>query len=227
MDAGAATYALGIIDTVIDFLIIVLPIPQIWRLQMPQTSKIGLSALFGLGVLDFALGIARIVSLHDMIYQEDTAYTLARVLFWSAMRPGLAIVIGCALVMRPLLERYFPSIVKSKENLDSGKAQYMMTPVTRKKMSDEDMADLLNQGRSDMPGETRSVAVTRNKDATKTSLALPGQTPRRTTPTPPRQYSKDDDVINVHRFVQVEEENIGCQGDRSGSGRPSTALDRR
>ena len=50
-DGHAAYIATGVINLLTDVLVIVLPIPQIWKLQMPFHSKIVLSVLFSFGIM--------------------------------------------------------------------------------------------------------------------------------------------------------------------------------
>ena len=46
-----AYLAAGIINLIIDVIVIVLPMPSLWKLQMPWPKKIGICAMFGLGTL--------------------------------------------------------------------------------------------------------------------------------------------------------------------------------
>lgn len=44
-------YINGVINIVSDFAILILPLPVIWKLQLPLSQKILLSGIFGLGLL--------------------------------------------------------------------------------------------------------------------------------------------------------------------------------
>lgn len=46
----AAFLAIGILDLMVDLMVLVLPLPMIWNLQLPLTNKIALFAIFGVGV---------------------------------------------------------------------------------------------------------------------------------------------------------------------------------
>lgn len=41
----------GVLDVAIDVVILLLPIPMVWKLQMPFANKIGLAAIFAMGLL--------------------------------------------------------------------------------------------------------------------------------------------------------------------------------
>lgn len=195
------TLAGGITDIFFDFLVLVIPIPQVWRLKISNLSKVALTAVFALGFVDFAAGILRITRATKSLYSGDWNSDIAMFHFWSTLRPGLAIIIGCALVMRPLLEKWMPRFLTLfKSSQGSSKHGYSLPRVTKQQVSEDDVSRLLHSG------GTRSVAMTRSQQLKNTSLALPGQMPRKPHPTATRHGSND--VINVHRFVQVEEEQI-------------------
>ncbi len=47
----SAYTAVGVVDILTDVLILLLPLPMIWRLQVPQANRIALAALLCLGIL--------------------------------------------------------------------------------------------------------------------------------------------------------------------------------
>jgi hypothetical protein len=49
VDEEPAYLGAGISNLLIDVLVVTLPMPMLWRLQMPLKKKIGVSAMFGLG----------------------------------------------------------------------------------------------------------------------------------------------------------------------------------
>lgn len=48
---GLAFLLQGIMNLIIDFGVIIVPMPMLWRLQMPFPNKLGLAAMFSIGVL--------------------------------------------------------------------------------------------------------------------------------------------------------------------------------
>lgn len=48
---GLAYLLAGITNLLIDVLIVVLPMPVLWKLKLPLAQKFGISAMFGLGAL--------------------------------------------------------------------------------------------------------------------------------------------------------------------------------
>ena len=216
--ATPAVEGVGVIDIFIDLLLLLLPLPQVLHLQLPTPSKLGLVALFALGWIDFAIGIRRVTYAPAIKANSDFTWNLAQLDFWTVMRPGLAIIIGCALVMRPLLERLLLAFGQSKAGFYIGREDHVMSPVAKQQASNEDVANLLKSHDRGDPGETRGIAMTRSVQPRKTSLALPSHSVNRPQPVLGRLRDRDA-VINVHRFVQVEEEQIGVSSQEKQTSR--------
>ena len=47
----AAYVAVGVVNVTTDMMILCLPVPMVWRLQIPTANKAALSGLFGIGIL--------------------------------------------------------------------------------------------------------------------------------------------------------------------------------
>ena len=50
-DRDAGFLVVGVVDAVTDLMILLLPLPFIWNLQLPRTNKIGLSVLFSIATM--------------------------------------------------------------------------------------------------------------------------------------------------------------------------------
>lgn len=108
-DVTKSFVAIASLDVAIDFLILILPMPVIWHLQMPKVTKIGLSALFAVGTFDMIIGALRIQATAKTNFDGDWELSLGENYFWSIMEPGLAIIVACGVIMRPVLERILPN----------------------------------------------------------------------------------------------------------------------
>lgn len=49
-----------------------LPIPGSWRLQLPRSSIVALTLIFGLGILDIGVGIGRLVTILQVDEKDPT-----------------------------------------------------------------------------------------------------------------------------------------------------------
>ncbi|EEU38374.1 uncharacterized protein NECHADRAFT_34678 [Fusarium vanettenii 77-13-4] len=98
-------YINGIINIVSDFAILILPLPVIWKLQLPLSQKILLSGIFGLGLFTIAVSILRMQWLKpspDMTWWNVTAAS------WSLAELTSAITCACLPTFKPLVVRIKP-----------------------------------------------------------------------------------------------------------------------
>ena len=50
-DLDAGFLVVGIVDAITDFMIFILPMPMIWRLQVPRTKQISLVIVFSIALM--------------------------------------------------------------------------------------------------------------------------------------------------------------------------------
>ena len=91
----------------IELVIWILPIPMCWNLQIPFSSKIALTVIFGLGIFDIGVGVGRLVTLLQ-VDVKDSTYTEVSAMVLFLVEPSIAIVVACLCVCRPLLEEILP-----------------------------------------------------------------------------------------------------------------------
>ncbi|KAI1306888.1 hypothetical protein F5Y03DRAFT_394324 [Xylaria venustula] len=89
-------------DTALDAIIITLPLPQIWKLQMTTRLKVQISGLFLLGFITTAASAARAV----IQYGVAAEYFLARGIYWALIELSLGIVAASLPLLRPLGQIY-------------------------------------------------------------------------------------------------------------------------
>ncbi|KAF6807442.1 integral membrane protein [Colletotrichum sojae] len=101
----------GITTVATDIAVYLLPLPTLFKLQMPMLQRISLAALFGLG---FVVVVAGIVRTYWVIYVEvnyvtDPSYDLTwdsyNIWIWTALEANLAIICGCAPAIRRLFTK--------------------------------------------------------------------------------------------------------------------------
>lgn len=94
-------------DVFTDVAILAMPLPCIWGLQMKARHKIGVSAIFLLGLLTVGAGAARLVVFRDVarasfVGDPDITYIMTPTLYWPLIESSLGIVGACLPLMRPL-----------------------------------------------------------------------------------------------------------------------------
>ncbi|KAL3452745.1 hypothetical protein BJX65DRAFT_302654 [Aspergillus insuetus] len=94
----------GVINLVTDFIVLILPMPSLYRLQMATYKKATLIAVFGLGVVTCVISALRISVLSTMDF-ADITYTMPKANIFSGIEPCLAVILASVPMMRPLLGR--------------------------------------------------------------------------------------------------------------------------
>ncbi|KAI0479833.1 hypothetical protein F4859DRAFT_477503 [Xylaria cf. heliscus] len=98
-------------DMALDAIIITLPLPQIWKLQMTTRLKIQISGLFLLGLITIGASAARSVIQYGVAEEFDTGnpdqtYYLARGIYWALIEVSLGIVAASLPLLRPVAQIY-------------------------------------------------------------------------------------------------------------------------
>ncbi|KAK0641802.1 hypothetical protein B0T16DRAFT_431481 [Cercophora newfieldiana] len=96
----------GAVAVMTDLIVLGLPLPLIWGLQLPLTQKLSLIPVFGIGVFIVTVSSLR---LHALIVTPsvDMTYDLEGTL-WTIIEFNLAIVCACLPSIRVVLVRMFP-----------------------------------------------------------------------------------------------------------------------
>ncbi|KAJ5466908.1 hypothetical protein N7475_004660 [Penicillium sp. IBT 31633x] len=108
-------------NVVTDVLILLIPIPIVWKLHMRTTQKIGVCGVLLLGGFVCVASGIRIHYLTFLDGNPDITWTLSDVSVWSTVEPCIGIICACLPVLQPVLR----SMVKKMPNLPG--SQYIQT----------------------------------------------------------------------------------------------------
>ncbi|KAI2866328.1 Rhodanese-like domain family protein [Aspergillus niger] len=86
-----------------DLIILFLPLPQVWKLQLRLSEKIALTVAFGLGFFVIFASAYRFTVLFSYT-SADSSYTLAPTVGWTAIEMSAGIVSACLPTLRPALQ---------------------------------------------------------------------------------------------------------------------------
>ncbi|KAI5295521.1 hypothetical protein KEM52_001124 [Ascosphaera acerosa] len=89
-----AYVAVAAADIFTDMLIILLPQPVIWQLNLPLRMKIAVSAVVGIGALSIGMGIARLVGMAETNFMDFA--TATQDVHWSVIEIATAMFTCCA-----------------------------------------------------------------------------------------------------------------------------------
>ncbi|KAI1493382.1 hypothetical protein F5X96DRAFT_622255 [Biscogniauxia mediterranea] len=108
-------------DLALDITIFLLPVPMVWRLQMPWRQKLAVAGIFLLGSITVASSITRIIVYHWAIYfakaeprrwDLDITWNSADLLFWNLAENAVGLL-GCSL---PSYAPLFKNMLQSRKN---------------------------------------------------------------------------------------------------------------
>ncbi|KAI4234674.1 MAG: hypothetical protein L6R40_006680 [Gallowayella cf. fulva] len=143
--------ATNVPNIVIDFSIICLPIPLVWKLKLSTERKIGLTAVFLLGTFASVISIVR-VHTNASLEVEDPTWNYVFVMIWSTVEGNVGVICACCPVLAPLVRRCFGRSARttpraSKEHSSSA-AFWRPRPSARNeifsRLDEEDTANLVN-----------------------------------------------------------------------------------
>lgn len=98
------TWIANALSTIIsDLATLILPIPQVWKLQLKTTEKIAITCAFGLGSFVIFASAYRFSVLFSYTAADPT-YTLAHTVGWTAIEMSAGIVSACLPTMGPAFQ---------------------------------------------------------------------------------------------------------------------------
>ncbi|MCJ1317914.1 hypothetical protein MMC15_003241 [Xylographa vitiligo] len=131
-----ALLMIGSANLIIDAIIVVLPLPLLWRLQLPIWKKIGLLVMFSLGAFTCVVTLLRIIRIENTnLADTDPTISGAIIAQWSILEPTIAIVNSCFPTIRPVLNKYSPSVAWTKRFTSKNSSGRPSTPSTRYALS--------------------------------------------------------------------------------------------
>ncbi|CAL5869863.1 uncharacterized protein PFLUO_LOCUS4094 [Penicillium psychrofluorescens] len=112
----------GVIAVLIDLMILCVPVPIIWNLQMPRSQRAAVIGILFLGGFVCVAGIVRVVVLTKNTDSDDPSWSIAPVFAWSCVEPFIGIVCACLPTFSPIFRRWWETLVP-RRNV-SGKKGY-------------------------------------------------------------------------------------------------------
>ncbi|KAL7629120.1 hypothetical protein AAE478_000639 [Parahypoxylon ruwenzoriense] len=101
----AAFVSVGIVDVINQLLILMLPVPHVWRLGIKRHYQVATTCIFGIGVLSIAFGVVRIYMVLQIDF-SDVPYTAAQTTIYGACETGIAIMVSSSAHLRPVFDRF-------------------------------------------------------------------------------------------------------------------------
>ncbi|KUJ15944.1 MFS general substrate transporter [Mollisia scopiformis] len=113
------------VNIITDLAILVLPIPVLTGVRLPQRQKTILVFTFALGVFVTIVDVIRIYYLQQAVDNQvvahqqlgtgtDFAWNASTALMWSAVEVNVGIICACIPTLKPLIKRILPSLITDR-----------------------------------------------------------------------------------------------------------------
>ncbi|KAJ5936610.1 hypothetical protein N7466_003060 [Penicillium verhagenii] len=112
-------------NVLMDFVILVLPVPMIWNLHRAWQDKLALNGVFAIGAFVCFASIYRIVVLF-WISPVDPTYTVYQATLWTHIEPSVGLICSCLPIVRGL----FPAFKLKNRSNRSTAPYYINTDIT-------------------------------------------------------------------------------------------------
>ncbi|PLN79473.1 hypothetical protein BDW42DRAFT_172895 [Aspergillus taichungensis] len=113
-DRNGTFVSAGVLNLVTDLMVMALPVPYIWKLQLSTAKKIALSLVFCMGLLVSVISIVRLSSLMAIDF-NDITYSVQMGVMWTVLEPELAIICANMPLMKTVLARAFPGLFSTAQ----------------------------------------------------------------------------------------------------------------
>ncbi|KAL5342923.1 hypothetical protein BJX70DRAFT_239945 [Aspergillus crustosus] len=124
LNDGAIVFSASTINIFTDVLVTILPMPLIWKLQLPVRQRLAVISIFGLGIMVDVAGSVRTVYVwKSMIASYDTTWEGWPVLLAATIEINIGLICTSAPVLRPLVNFCIPRLLGSTHRYGSNRYQ--------------------------------------------------------------------------------------------------------
>ncbi|KAA8902684.1 hypothetical protein FN846DRAFT_74884 [Sphaerosporella brunnea] len=99
-----------------DVALLLLPMRMVWDLKIPQRQRLGLAALFGLGLLACVVAVARLVMLRRLVLSLDVSWNVLPIALLDQTEQCLGIITASIPALTAVVSRYPPKPANSLMN---------------------------------------------------------------------------------------------------------------
>ncbi|KAF4860442.1 Satratoxin biosynthesis SC1 cluster protein 4 [Colletotrichum siamense] len=120
LDVGHFFFILAIINLITDVILLVIPVPEIFKLQMSKDKKIAVCGILGLGGFVCIASAVRVHYLKVFSTATDITWMMGPVAIWSSVEPSVGIFSACLPSFKPLLRAIRGRNMASSSSGDKG-----------------------------------------------------------------------------------------------------------
>ncbi|POS68616.1 hypothetical protein DHEL01_v212990 [Diaporthe helianthi] len=118
-------WAQSSINIVLDLIIISLPMPQLWKLNMGRKKRIQIVLMFSVGLFITIVSVVRLTALVNFATTTNATYDNVPTAYWSVLEIFVSIICCCMPAVRSLLKTAFPSCFGSSTDTKTTPRPYI------------------------------------------------------------------------------------------------------
>jgi len=100
----------SLINVIVDFILVFIPLPYIWRLNTSLAQRFIFGGIFALGIFTSVVSIIRLVIFYGVPpSDQDRAHSLRDIILWSIVEINIGLTCACLPSLRPLLRLVNPA----------------------------------------------------------------------------------------------------------------------
>jgi len=160
-----ASIAHSVVSFSADWVLGLLPIAMIWKLQMNRRTKWSLGAILAVGLLAGIATMIRIPFIKFLSITDDFLYATTNVAICSTVEASLGIVAASAYTLRPLFRSFYSDSSRGHPGSSNSKGAYMKKQSSRRSQTGEPARsnqDIPLFGIDSAPAGKLTVATTRS-----------------------------------------------------------------
>lgn len=120
LDTTAVVLSGAVFSIVEDLAILVLPIPELWKLKLSTQKKVLLLIMFSLGFFACFASMIRLKYISQVARSFDSTWDSVELVMWSMIEEYCAVLCACLPTLRPLLQKIPRLLGTTKNSSDSG-----------------------------------------------------------------------------------------------------------
>ncbi|PSN72084.1 hypothetical protein BS50DRAFT_544407 [Corynespora cassiicola Philippines] len=163
VNRGAIYITTAVVGIVTDVILLAIPIPLIWRLQMPLKQKIGLTGMFVIGSITIVTSIIRLVVLLPALTSMDQPWVIGEGTLWIFVESNLLVICCCLPTLRRFFRHVAPRLIgeytddPSREDSQGRKIRTWGSMTSRPKRQFDTLMNTVDEGddATDIPLELR------------------------------------------------------------------------
>ncbi|KAH7094508.1 hypothetical protein FB567DRAFT_484751 [Paraphoma chrysanthemicola] len=209
INQGGIYIATAVIGITTDVLLIAIPVPTIWGLQMPMKQKVGLTIMFAVGsIRTIVTSIVRLVVLIPALTSMDQPWVIGVGTLWIFIEANLLVICACLPTLRRFFKHVAPRFIgedshgPSEKESGSRKFRTWGSMSSRPKRQFDTLMNTIGEDDKDIPLE--------DKDDRKGL----GRRQSTVNVTKVKADNDSEEAILFERSVQVTYENASIHGER-------------